>query len=274
MGLGGGVGSMLCRLRLPVILAIATALLVAAPARPVAALDAEEQAFLELINEYRVASGLNPLSLNSNLNEAARWMSQDMATNDYISHTDSLGREPSQRMASFGYSYNTWRAENLAAGIDAAHVAFELWKDSPGHNASMLNGNFKVIGIARSYGEGTVHGWYWATDFGGQGDPVPPANVVTVEPTPELTPEPTPHPSPEPTPQVAADQKPEPVQKPAPAPTPKPPSQREIALWVRQAIALSMPPWREHSTLLDSVLRAVSYMAERYLAVQIGAPTP
>lgn len=274
MGLGGGVGNMLCRLRLPVILAIATALLVAAPARPVAALDAEEQAFLELINKYRVASGLNPLSLNSNLNEAARWMSQDMATNDYISHTDSLGREPSQRIAAFGYSYNTWRAENLAAGIDAAHVAFELWKDSPGHNASMLNGSFKVIGIARSYGEGTKHGWYWATDFGGQEGSLPPVNVVAVEPTPELTPEPTPHPSPEPTPQVAADQKPEPVQKPAPAPTPKPPSQREIALWVRQAIAPSMPPWREHSTLLDSVLRAVSYMAERYLAVQIGAPTP
>ena len=77
-----------------------------------------------------------------------------MGANNYFSHTDSLGRDPFQRMAAFGYNYNTWKGENLAAGADTAQGAFNLWKNSPGHNANMLNANFKVIGIARVYSAG------------------------------------------------------------------------------------------------------------------------
>jgi CheY-like chemotaxis protein len=49
-----------------VALVLAVALLaVAAFPRPAAALDGEEMAFLTLINNYRAASGLGPLSLNT-----------------------------------------------------------------------------------------------------------------------------------------------------------------------------------------------------------------
>jgi uncharacterized protein YkwD len=72
--------------------------------------DGEEQAFLGFINDHRAANGLGALSLSPQLQEATRWMSQDMAANDYISHTDSLGRDPFERMADFGYDYNTWKA--------------------------------------------------------------------------------------------------------------------------------------------------------------------
>ncbi len=138
-----------------------------------AALDSEEQAFLNVINSYRQANGLRALSLNAKLNAAADWMSNDMAAKNYFSHTDSLGRDPFQRMADFGYDYNTWKAENLTAGIDAAQAAFDLFKASPGHDANMLNPNFKVIGIGRAYAAGSTYGWYWAADFGGH-DPTPP----------------------------------------------------------------------------------------------------
>ena len=141
----------------------------ATPGGAQAALDSEEQAFLTLINSHRQANGLGSLSLDSQLNAAADWMSNDMAAEDYFSHTDSLGRQPFQRMADFGYSYDTWKGENLAAGVDVAQAAFDVFKNSPGHNSDMLNANFKVIGIARAYGAGTTYGWYWTTDFGGQG---------------------------------------------------------------------------------------------------------
>ena len=134
-----------------------------------AALDSEEQAFLTLINSHRQANGLGSLSLDWQLNAAANWMSNDMAANDYYSHTDSLGRDPFQRMADFGYNYRTWKGENLAAGVNVAQAAFDVFKNSPGHNSNMLNPNFKVIGIALAYGAGTTYGWYWTTDFGGQG---------------------------------------------------------------------------------------------------------
>src|SRR3989442_1964867 len=157
------------------------------------ALDGEEQAFLGLINQYRAQNGLGGLSLDGQLNDASKWMSQDMCAKNYFSHTDSLGRDPFTRMAAFGYNYNTWKGENLAAGTDTAQSAFDLWKSSPGHNANMLNGNFTVIGIGRAYTPGSPFGWYWTTDFGGQGDAGAP-------PPPPPPPPPTPGPAPPPPP--------------------------------------------------------------------------
>src|SRR3972149_7072068 len=181
------------------------------------ALDGEEQAFLTLINNYRTQNGLGTFSLNTELTNAADWMSNDMAVNNYFSHTDSLGRDPFQRMAAFGYSYNTWKGENLAAGPDTAQGALDLWKNSPGHNANMLNANFKVIGIARVYGAGTTYGWYWTNDFGGQGSaPPPPAPTPTTPPPPP--PEPTEPPPPPP--------------EPPPAPPPEPRPARTITRWL------------------------------------------
>jgi len=75
----------------------------AGSARPAAALDGEEQAFLGMINQYRAQNGLGALSVSGTLNTASLWMSQDMGANAYFSHTDSQGRDPFTRMAAFGY---------------------------------------------------------------------------------------------------------------------------------------------------------------------------
>jgi hypothetical protein len=61
--------------------------------------------------------------------------------------------------------------ENIAVGCESAERCFELWRNSPAHNAAMLDGNYLVIGIARLYVPGSVHGWYWTTDFGATVDP-------------------------------------------------------------------------------------------------------
>jgi hypothetical protein len=253
--------------------------LVGMPRGSEAAIDSEEQAVLTVINNYRQANGLGSLSLNGELNAAADWMSNDMAANDRFSHTDSLGRDPFQRMADFGYGYNTWKGENLVAGVDAAQAAFDLWKGSPGHNANMLNPNFKVIGIARAYGDGTTYGWYWTTEFGGQGAPPPPAEPTPAPPPAEPTPPPpvpepppppppTPEPTPEPTPAPTLEPMPAPTPAPTPVPTPEPtpaPSQVFIesqvsGYWQRLRV----------TRVQDSVLEAVSYLAERYLVVHSG----
>src|SRR3990170_8636467 len=181
----------------PLLAAAALILAAASSTSPASALDGEEQAFVGLINQYRAQNGLGALSVNGQLTSASLWMSQDMGANHYFSHTDSLGRDPFTRMAAFGYNYNTWKGENLAAGADTAQGAFNLWKNSPGHNANMLNGNFKVIGIARVYGAGSTYGWYWTTDFGGQGGATPPpAPPQPTEPPPPPAPKPPPPPPP------------------------------------------------------------------------------
>ena len=134
--------------------------------------EQEEAVFLQLINEYREQNGLPVLAINSYLQTASQWLSEDMANKNYFSHTDSLGRDAFQRMADFGYDLSTFKGENIAAGYATAASVMEGWKNSPGHNANMLNSNYRVIGIGLAYEESSNYGWYWTTDFGGvQTDP-------------------------------------------------------------------------------------------------------
>lgn len=65
-------------------------------------LDSEESNFLTLINNYRAQNGAGPLQVSIALENSSLWMSNDMATNNYVSHTDSLGRSPATRLAAFG----------------------------------------------------------------------------------------------------------------------------------------------------------------------------
>jgi uncharacterized protein (TIGR03437 family) len=143
-------------------------------------LDAEEQAVLKLINDYRVANGRGTLQVSIALTNAADWMSNDMATKGYFSHTDSTGRDPFTRMKAFGYNLNTWLGENIAAGYSDAANTFNQWKNSPGHNEVMLHPEFKVIGIGRIANPSSYYRFYWTTDFGGIVDATLPPNIPTV----------------------------------------------------------------------------------------------
>ncbi|MGQ0680586.1 MAG: CAP domain-containing protein [Actinomycetota bacterium] len=137
----------------------------AASAAP--SLDSEEIAFCQQINSYRAANGLPPLKVSSALSSASDWHTGDMAALNYFSHTDSLGRDPFVRMSAFGYNYNTWKGENIAAGNSTGSATFTQWKNSAGHNANMLGGNFKVMGVARAYDSTSTYKWYWNNSFGG-----------------------------------------------------------------------------------------------------------
>src|SRR5436305_11923946 len=86
-------------------------------------LDAEQSAFVTLINNYRAQNGAGPLQVSVALQQSSQWMSGDLAAKNYFSHTDSLGRDPFQRMVAFGYSY-TPAGENIAAGNCDAQSTF------------------------------------------------------------------------------------------------------------------------------------------------------
>lgn len=161
-------------------LSVALAFLVPASVRAeTPTLDAEEQAFLTEINTYRQRNGLAPLKLSPTLTAAAKWMSADMAAKNYFNHTDSLGRDAFSRSKAFGYTYSTYWGENIAAGNASAANTMVQWKNSPGHNANMLNASYKVIGIGRAYGAASTYRWYWTTDFGGYDDSAAPTPTPT-----------------------------------------------------------------------------------------------
>lgn len=131
-------------------------------------LNATEQAFLNLLNQYRVQNGVGPLAVSATLNTAAYNHSRDMSDNNYFSHNSPNGDTPWDRMADAGYDYNTYKGENIARGYASAQAVFDGWRNSPGHNANMLNPNFNVIGIGY-----VSDGHYWTTDFGGHVDAPP-----------------------------------------------------------------------------------------------------
>ena len=181
-------------------------------------LDGEEMAFLSLINQYRADNGLNQLTISTNLNRAAHWMSNDLGENAYFAHTDSLGRSPAQRALDCGYPQGA--GENLAAGTawSTAQSAFVAWQNSSGHNANMLNSFYKQIGIARVNVPGSPYTWYWTTNFGatndGTGGAPAPTNTPIPQPTATNTPIPqptatnTPAPQPTATPPASQGQQP------------------------------------------------------------------
>jgi len=242
---------------IPLMAFLAFAALVAVDTPAAKALDSEEQTFLNIINDYRAAEGLGTLALDPQLNDVALWMANDMASNDYFSHTDSLGRDPFVRMDQIGYAYNTWRGENLVAGTEGAQASFEMWTGSPGHNANMLGEHYTVIGIARKFDAGSSFGWYWATEFGGHTAPPPPPPVAEPQPTATASPvvqervqdpvEVPPPPAPTHTPAATATPAETPGSKPANTPvvTPTP----EIKAIAPQDLTASW--WRSLRTVSD-----------------------
>lgn len=138
------------------------------------ALDAEELAFIGLLNDYRAQNGLGPVSACTSLNRAAQGHSEDMRDQNYFDHTGLNGSSPWARSCDACYELGcgpqTAMAENIAAGNAGAQGTFNQWKNSPGHNANMLGASFTVIGIGRATGGGQ-YGSYWTNVFGGTSEP-------------------------------------------------------------------------------------------------------
>jgi uncharacterized protein YkwD len=70
---------------------------------------------IALTNQQRAIYGLPPLAANAALATAAQAHSNDMANNNFFSHTGSDGSNPGQRISRAGYSWYTY-GENIAAG--------------------------------------------------------------------------------------------------------------------------------------------------------------
>ena len=110
--------------------------------------SSEMQRMLNLVNSERRSRGRSQLCFNSKLNAAAQAHNNDMASNNYFSHTSRDGTRASTRISRKGYS---WRAygENIAinSSIDSAHRSL---MNSQGHRDNILKSSFKHMGIGVS----------------------------------------------------------------------------------------------------------------------------
>lgn len=120
-----------------------------------------EAAVADLVDQERGSAGCGTLERDTRLDAAARLHAEDMAVNDYFSHTSQDGRDPTDRAAEQGYEGGV--GENIAAGYPDADAVMEGWMNSEGHRANILNCDYDVIGIGVADRDGTL---YWVQNFG------------------------------------------------------------------------------------------------------------
>lgn len=128
-----------------------------------------ERRVIELVNQERANAGLQPVSFEPRLAQAAETHSQNMAFQDFFSHTGADGSEFSDRMEAAGFELRGLRAENITVSHTTPEAAVESWMNSPGHRANILRPEFTQIGVGHYFVEndpGNVN-WnhYWTQVF-------------------------------------------------------------------------------------------------------------
>jgi len=132
-----------------------------------------EERVVELTNQFRQENGLAPLTVNTQLTNAAETHSNNMADQDFFSHTGLDGSRSSDRAQSFGYS-SSFVGENIHGGSVSPEKAVEAWKNSPRHRENMLKPEYTEIGVGYFFlqndtgSENLNH--YWTQVFGAPAD--------------------------------------------------------------------------------------------------------
>ncbi len=106
----------------------------------------------ELTNAERVSVGLNAMTTNGKLTNAAATKAQDMLDNDYFAHISPSGVTPWFWMSKEGYAYQV-AGENLAIDFIEAEAVVAAWIASPSHKDNLLHTAYTETGIAVATGE-------------------------------------------------------------------------------------------------------------------------
>ena len=121
-----------------------------------------ESEVVRLVNEQRVKNGLSKLTEDWELSRVARYKSQDMKDNKYLSHTSPVYGSPFEMIKNFGIYYRS-AGENIAKGQSTPQAVVNAWMNSSGHRANILNKNYTRIGVGYVSG-----GNYWTQMFIGR----------------------------------------------------------------------------------------------------------
>ncbi|MGA0608218.1 CAP domain-containing protein [Phenylobacterium sp. VNQ135] len=122
-----------------------------------------EQYMLELVNQYRISQGVQPLAWDPDLGESAELHSQWVLQTDTFTHEGAGGSSPTARMAAAGYQLTgSWTtAENLALRSingtptlqDDVELLHQQLLASPGHHANIVNATLRELGVGIELGE-------------------------------------------------------------------------------------------------------------------------
>merc|ERR1712087_743625 len=133
--------------------------------------DDESWSHFELLNDLRkegfrcpggerFAANNVEMVFDCDMWRAARLHSEDMAENNYFSHTSQDGRSYSDRLDAQGVASSA-SAENIAAGSSTAEGALNQWKTSDGHCRNMMNSRYTRVAIGYGFNQQSDYKHYW-----------------------------------------------------------------------------------------------------------------
>jgi uncharacterized protein YkwD len=106
-----------------------------------------------LINNQRSSHGLQPVTPNGNLHQAAVSHSSEMIAQSYFEHTSPAGLTFTDRIEATGYMQGarTWTVgENLVWGtgpLSTPQALVTAWMNSPPHRENLLRPTYREVGI-------------------------------------------------------------------------------------------------------------------------------
>ena len=116
----------------------------------------------DFVNQYRAEVGVSGVVLDEKLCMAASVRAQEMADNDYFSHSRPNGDSCFTVLEEFGIERGT-SGENIALGYRDAAAVSNGWYNSKGHYANMVNASFQKLGVGVARNE--AGRLYWVQLF-------------------------------------------------------------------------------------------------------------
>lgn len=116
---------------------------------------------LELVNKERAAQGLETLTLDTSLCEAAAARAKEIT--ELFSHTRPNGQTCFTILKEYDISYRAV-GENIAAGQSTPQNVMQSWMNSEGHRANILSASYNKLGVGYVKSS-SGYGNYWVQIF-------------------------------------------------------------------------------------------------------------
>lgn len=109
---------------------------------------ADYNEMLRLVNEERVKAGVPKLKMMLKLNQASQVRAKE--SSQLWSHTRPNGKDAVSILADYGLRYSCF-GENLTCGSQTPAGAMEEFMNSSSHRQTLLNSNYKYMGVGYYY---------------------------------------------------------------------------------------------------------------------------
>ncbi|MBO0346619.1 CAP domain-containing protein [Roseibium limicola] len=133
-------------------------------ARVDAVVDAPSAA--NMISHYRANNGLGPVRMDPALTRQAEAQARAMAQAGNVNASLNSGNRLQDLMAAIGQEAAP-ASNNVSGGYRTLAEAFSGWRESPKHNAVMLDKQANRFGLATAYAPSAKHKVFWSLIMAG-----------------------------------------------------------------------------------------------------------